>query len=177
MAEYIKGFKTTTGYKQIDYESLANLPSIPSNISDLVDDIGYALHSELLVERARIDSLSTLHEGATTGDAELQDIRISYDGIAYDSAGNAVRAQINELNDKIARLLSQKDFSSVVYNKETCLLRFLNDNGEDVYEPVFIESGGGGGSTVTTTVKVTNQNESSIFTRKLYLYTTKLHKQ
>ena len=116
------------------------------------------------MERARIDSLSTLHEGATTGDAELQDIRISYDGIAYDSAGNAVRAQINELNDKIARLLSQKDFSSVVYNKETCLLRFLNDNGEDVYEPVFIESGGGGGSTVTTTVKVTNQNESSIFT-------------
>lgn len=48
---------------------------------------------EVAVERSRIDALVRLENGSTTGDAELQDIRIGADGETYESAGTAVREQ------------------------------------------------------------------------------------
>ena len=59
------------------------------------------LKSEIAVERARINSLTTLGEGSTTGDAELQDIRVGADGTVYSSAGNAVRAQVDDINKQL----------------------------------------------------------------------------
>lgn len=51
----------------------------------------------LSVERARIDNILRLPEGSTTGDAELMDVRVDVNGITHESAGTAVREQINNV--------------------------------------------------------------------------------
>lgn len=73
-----------------------------------------ALSEEIAVERARIDNLSRLPEGGTTGDAELHDIRVGYDGKTYDNAGEAVRGQASTLNSELVALNPPKDFTWTV---------------------------------------------------------------
>lgn len=57
--------------------------------------------SELDVERKRIDAIVALKAGSTTGDAELQDIRIGVDSVKHTSAGDAVRSQVIELMETV----------------------------------------------------------------------------
>lgn len=56
----------------------------------------------LALERARIDNMAKLKEGSTTGDAELQDIRVDNGGRVFPTAGAAVRTQVSELRDMVA---------------------------------------------------------------------------
>ena len=79
------------------HEARNNLGITPTNI-------GAATSTELEIERKRIDNLSSLKEGSTTGDAELTDIRVDYKGHTHSTAGNAVRAQVSELSGDLIDL-------------------------------------------------------------------------
>lgn len=68
--------------------SIKNDTSIISETIKTTDNKINALES-------RVNNLSSLKEGSTTGDAELIDARVGYDGYTYDTAGDAIRNQIN----------------------------------------------------------------------------------
>ena len=70
------------------------IPQALSAISTKINDNA----NNIAIQKARIDTFTTLASGSTTGDAELIDIRVKADGTTATSAGNAVREQISELN-------------------------------------------------------------------------------
>lgn len=68
-----------------------------------IDGIVNTQNSKISVLENRMDSFSSLPSGSTTGDAELTDIRTPAGGFNlnknYNSAGNAVRGQIDSVKD------------------------------------------------------------------------------
>ncbi|MEW5569595.1 SGNH/GDSL hydrolase family protein [Rossellomorea marisflavi] len=74
-----------------------------------------AKQSDLVVERKRIDSLASLPQGSTSGDAELIDVRVGADGKTYTNAGAAVRGQLTNVNkifeSALSAELAEYDFS------------------------------------------------------------------
>lgn len=59
------------------------------------------MRNDLSVLKSRMDTFASLKDGSTTGDAELQDLRVGADGKVYASAGEASRCQL----DKKANLI------------------------------------------------------------------------
>ena len=71
--------------------------TLKSETQTFVNETVSELTYELSVERARIDSFTTLADGSTTGDAELTDARVGADGVTYANLGSAVRGQVEDL--------------------------------------------------------------------------------
>ena len=60
--------------------------------SSLSEEIAARLSGDEALNQ-RVNNIMSLPEGSTTGDAQLADIKIGYDGATYNSPGDAVRAQ------------------------------------------------------------------------------------
>ena len=79
-------------------------------IEDEIDEINSSLDNmenekatrqEVDIERKRIDNLTTLEDGSTTGDAELIDARVDDLGVIHGNLGTAIRTRISKLNRTI----------------------------------------------------------------------------
>lgn len=94
------------------------------------------VENEINIERARIDNLTQLEDGSTTGDAELQDIRIGADSKTYTSAGESVRTQFTRVNDDV------KDVAYDIYNLYEISENRMHWSYDDVTQNAYLENDG-----------------------------------
>lgn len=104
---------------------------------------------EIATERARIDQLTKMEEGSTTGDAELIDIRVPASGFnegkAYPTAGDAVRGQVKTLSDELGETGLYLDIALKLVWKDGI---FISNTGVEVQltgtitsEPIELSAG------------------------------------
>ena len=121
-------------------ELTQNLTSADTRLTTAVDYLNTALSNERLAREAadtlnnnaiaaettarqaadsalsaRIDNIASLPEGSTSGDAELADIRVGANGVTYASAGDAVRDQIDLIDDDIDSFTTRIDNLFSIY--------------------------------------------------------------
>ena len=142
-------------YIKLENEDGSYSESIPLSVdADHVDINGNSLTNELAskatkndivncnnkidVEKTRIDNLTHLTDGSTTGDAELIDTRVMFNGTIASSAGDAVRTTANFLNDKILNINQQ--------NKENLIKNYY---GLDGYKNSSFSNGASGNGLLT----------------------------
>lgn len=85
--------------------------------------------SDIAVQTARIDNIANLPSGSTSGDAELTDIRVAANGIAYGNAGTSVRSQFNTIINNIGTpIINWTEGSRIVTNTDTVSLTPVSDS-------------------------------------------------
>ena len=120
--------------------------------------------TNIMMQTGRIDNFVSLAQGSTTGDAELQDVRVKVDGSISSTAGNAVRQQILDVSSLINEVNERLDDNDTILSNfvdgayvEDGVAYFTN-NGTVMFSITGIGGGSGGGGSVTNAVlTVTNQ--------------------
>lgn len=78
------------------------------------------MENQIAALNSRMNTFTTLGEGSTTGDAELQDGRTDYTGKTWDNIGSHIRGVTSELSSEIAELF--------VMGKNRLLLEHKREN-------------------------------------------------
>ena len=107
-------------YSRINWENKpsTNTPINAENLNKMDAGIAAVTASEeetatkVSVLEGRVDEITTLPEGSTTGDAELADIRVGVDGTTYTNAGTAVRTQITDVKSVLMKTVIPSAYST-----------------------------------------------------------------
>ena len=111
----------------IDSSKVADIATNKTNISSLTSQVSTNA-SNIATQTARIDNIVALPDGSTTADAELVDIRTKADGTTASSAGDAVRSQIQSVNDNLKRY---SDSQALAFIPNINLLNFNTEYSVD----------------------------------------------
>ena len=80
-----------------------------SNQNTSINQTTSAQNSKITTLESRMDTFTSLSAGSTTGDAELQDIRVGANGVTYNNAGDAVRGQYSQLKEELVKQLDLQE--------------------------------------------------------------------
>lgn len=83
----------------------------------------------------RVDNLIGLPDGSTSGDAELTDARIAYNGVVYNNVGNAIRGQVGDMYSILENSLPKLDnlYTSSVLNRN----QFVQPSGNIIQSDTY----------------------------------------
>lgn len=79
-----------------------------SNQNTSINQTTSTQNSKIATLESRMNTFTSLSAGSTTGDAELQDIRVGANGVTYSTAGDAVRGQYSQLKEDLDELVDLK---------------------------------------------------------------------
>lgn len=121
-------------YRTSVAESITGDSTVPSEYESWYDALleqisEYAIASEQITQNSteiaaldsRMDTFTSLSEGSTTGDAELADGRVGYDGTTYANIGDAIRDQVSDIHIEIG------DLSDLDTSVQTDIVSAIND--------------------------------------------------
>ena len=110
-------------------------------------------NTKIAALQTRMSEFTSLKDGSTTGDAELIDARIGADGTKYASAGDAMRGQVEQLNENL-------DYLKVNEINELLKNNYVEINSNDVYVPFSLKA-----SDVVTisTIDGTDFSENTVY--------------
>lgn len=146
-----------TNVDKIDAEIKKVNESLTNSVSDLTSQLETKANEvDVKVLENRMNTFTSLPEGSTTGDAELEDIKNGADGIVYDTAGNAVRGQINNIKNRISS--NEDEFRGFPIYKQINLADITNKQ-ENTYWKVDIPNtipatGNAGGYTTIPRIRL-----------------------
>lgn len=110
----------------------------------------------LEVERQRINNITALPEGSTTGDAQLADIKVGADGVTYASPGDAVRGQFSSVDKNLDNVAGIRYVSGRYVNNNGFLVH--NDTSRSCTDPIPC----GPGMSITYMGETNHQNVSAL---------------
>lgn len=97
--------KNSTDFINTLDEKVAAQDSKIEKIEASTSHITTKQNTKIAALKTRMSSFTSLKDGSTTGDAELIDARIGADGTKYASAGDAMRGQVEKLNDDLTQYI------------------------------------------------------------------------
>lgn len=90
LQEYVNGYFASLDVQNEINNKLDNMAA-SGELTNLIEPIFINFNNDLTELKNRVDNLSQLSDGSTTGDAELIDGRISWTGTKYKNIGNNIR--------------------------------------------------------------------------------------
>ena len=133
-----------TYYDNLDAQALVDVKldtmAEDGTLSVLIRPMIVAYEEQLAVLNARMDEFTKLAEGSTTGDAELVDARVDYNGKTWANVGEHMRGVSNELSASVEQITGYTNelvFPAKVFSTEgvlaeavegTSLIHFKADN-------------------------------------------------
>ena len=105
-------------------ESINSIQELRTDVKTTTDSLKNELDTcknDVSLLNGRVDTVTSLPSGSTTGDAELADIRVGANGTTYPNAGGAVRGQISELKGDLDKILSPNLYNPADAKENTAI--------------------------------------------------------